>query len=152
MKKTNYFIGLLAAVIVSCVGEPYSSTRYVLDNETSENIQIIRFHKFDNNDTIVINNNDAIVEYSANDGGIGGSSQHEYHFTYDSIQVIYQDTLMVTHLPVNNKSERSLFINVSDNWITKQRALENNGTETTYIYKFTNTDVEEAKIIGVNIK
>ncbi len=86
-------------VLSSCspCGEPSGQNEYRIENFSNIDVQIIRYRKNSNSiDSILLhsmNNFQEIGEVSSS----FGDQNHEYISWFDSIKVVYKDSIFVTH-------------------------------------------------------
>lgn len=161
MKKTYLIIGFLGLAFTSCIeSETSSDARHIIENNTGNALSVIRYHKFNKIDTLpsktidtlTILSNDYSLEYSGS-SSMGSSGMFEYDKYYDSVQVIYRDTFMITHYPVNtNKLVKPILTYNSPFWVSQSNSLGNNAHLNTYTYSFNLEDENEAILKGDKIK
>ncbi len=96
LKITSIFFGLFILSCCSPCGEPSGQNKYLLDNQLDFDVRIIRYRKNSNSiDSILLpslNSNSEIGESST-----FGDKGHEYSYWFDSITVVYKDSIFVTH-------------------------------------------------------
>jgi len=145
---------LLILSINSCNGifEQEKSTTIIfqLENSSTNNITIIRHKESNSKDTVYLASNELFSETET--GGGPGDSGKDYSERFDTIQIIYNDSITITHLRNNEYPILNRPIFYSDTWdFIKKEKIKNWLTEVTRRYYFTNLDFEEAKIKGEKI-
>lgn len=96
MFKYLYFVALI--LIVSCTDQG-DAIKYSLSNTTDSTIEIIRYDRFGNHDTTLINQDDFKIMYEEgppyDDGPFG---------VFDSVRIQFEDLKVLTYKPPASKS------------------------------------------------
>jgi len=140
--------------ILSCCspcGESDGKNEYTLENKSNVDIDIYRFRRNSNViDSIFLSKNTILQENGNFSAGFGGQA-HEYLDWFDSVRVVYKDSIFVTH-DIENTFQLDNRILGASAW----EAGESKEIDCTilgfYKYIFTNNDFEEAKLKGKKVQ
>ncbi len=138
---------------ISCNGifeqEEIVKIIYNLENTSSNKIEIIRYGN--QPDTIFLFNTQTHQEQG--EGKIGGEG-FNYSFRFDSIDVIYNDTIYITHYPYDAPDyylDKPIFDRYK--WETTKVEKPESWLKKVFIkYNFTDQDFEEAKLKGKKVQ
>ncbi len=120
---------------------------FQLENSSPNDITLVRYKISNTQDTVSLASDELFSETEAGKGP-GGSGEN-YAARFDSIQIIYNDSVTITHARYNQSQALNHLIFYSDTWdIIKQDKIKNWLTEITKKYRFTNQDFEEAQLKG----
>lgn len=150
LKEILIIFGVFILTCCSPCGEPYGQNKYLLDNQLDFDVSIIRYRKNSNSiDSIVLHSlksNSEIGESST-----FGDKGHEYSYWFDSIIVIYKDSLFVTH-----NLENTFLLNKNILGASAWEVIDNSKKDClntrTFRFNFDDGNFKEAKLKGKKVQ
>jgi len=150
LKGVSVVLGLFILSCCSPCGEPSGQNKYMLSNQVDFDINIIRYRKENNSiDSIHL---PAYGNYSEiGKSSFVGDKGHEYSYWFDSVRVVYKDSIYITH-NLNNTFLLSENILGASVW----EVIDNNEKDClntrTFEFAFDTSNFEEAKLKGKKVQ
>lgn len=101
--KLNLFFPSILYLLLGCRGggEPATTTKYSIQNQTTHDIRLKEYTGKSIGDTFYIKKNSQI-EFEYQEMGDNSFFPEPFEFRYDSLKLIYDDTVVATHYSINS--------------------------------------------------